>query len=225
MGTTAQLIRPKVYQFYLRNLKAAQIPTLQKVQLYVNESVLRTVLTDHHEMVEFNGEFDKRIQLEIHKLSEDITRWLYSQQELVKREVRLSGVKDLRLPPIVAGLDRVQARSVINTFTRSPYAAERQAAMYRRRRAQTIADTESVKWESVGKRAVWKAAKQQGYLPSWARVVWTLSKISRHCKRCIIMANQPATPEGMFVTPEGYGIYSPPLHPNCRCGVRLEGGD
>ena len=225
MGTTAQLIRPKVYNFYLRNLKAAQIPTLQNVQLYVNQSVMRTVLTDHHGMVELDSGFNKSIQLEIHKLSEDITRWLYSQQELVKREVRRSGVKDRRLPPMVAGLDRVQARSVINTFTRSPYAADRQAAMYRRRRAGTIADTESVKWEAVGKRAVWKAAKQQGYLPSWARVVWKNSKWARKCERCIIMNNQPASPDGMFVTPEGFGIYSPPLHPNCRCGVQLEGGD
>ena len=225
MGATAQLIRPKVFNFYLRNLKAAHIPTLQNVQLYVNQAVMRTILTDSKGMVELDNDFNKLIQLEIHKLSSDITRWLYSQQELVKREVRLSGVRDLRLPPIVAGLDRVQARSVIDTFTHSPYAADRQAAMYRRRRANTIAGTESVKWESVGKRAIWKAAKQQGYLPSWARVVWTLSKISRHCERCIIMSNQPATPEGMFVTPEGYGIYSPPLHPNCRCGVRLEGGD
>jgi hypothetical protein len=225
MRTTAQFIRPKVYSFYLRNLKAAQIPTLQNVQLYVNQSVMRTVLTDHHGKIEFDNNFNKSIQLEIYKLSEDITRWLYSQQELVKREVRRSGVKDRRLLPMVAGLDRVQARSVINTFTRSPYAADRQAAMYRRRRAGTIADTESVKWEAVGKRAVWKAARQQGYLPGWARIVWTLSKISRHCERCVLMANQPATPEGMFVTPEGYGIYSPPLHPNCRCGVRLEGGD
>ena len=225
MGTTAQLIRPKVYHFYLRNLKAAQIPTLQNVQLFVNEAVLRTVLTDSKGMVEFDNEFNKRIQLEIHKLSEDITLWLYSQQELVKREVRRSGVKDLRLPAIVAGLDRVQARSVIDTFTRSPYAAERQSAMYRRRRAGTIADTESVKWEAVGKRAVWEAARQQGYLPVWTRVVWVNSKWARKCERCITMNNQPASLDGMFVTPEGFGIYSPPLHPNCRCGVRLEGGD
>jgi len=224
MNPVAQSVRPKVLNFYLRHLPAAHIPDLENVTRYVEEAVVKQVARTPTG-AEQDRDFDKLVKIEIYKLAGDTTRWLASQQELVLREVRKSGVKDPRLSRLVMGLNTVQAKSVIETFTRSPYAANRLAGTYRRRRANTIATTETTKWVSVAQRAVWGAAKKQGYLPIWTRVVWKNSRWDRVCDRCRLMNNQPSTPDGMFITPEGFWIYTPPLHPNCRCGIYLKGGD
>lgn len=224
MNPVAQSVRPKVLNFYLRHLRAAHIPELQNVSRYVEEAVVKQVARTPTG-AEQDRDFDKLVKIEIYKLANDTTRWLASQQELVLREVRKSGIKDPRLPSMVMGLNTVQAKSTIDMFTRSPYAANKLAATYRRRRANVIANTETTKWVSVAQRAVWGAAKQQGYLPIETRIIWSNSRWDRVCDRCRLMHKQPSTPDGMFVTPEGFGIYSPPLHPNCRCGISLEGGD
>jgi hypothetical protein len=84
-------------------------------------------------------------------------------------------------------------------------------------RSETIARTEIMRAANAGQREAWQEAARQGLLrrDEWNRV-WKTTDDERLCDECGPMDEETVAFDGEFQGGD------PPLHPNCRCTVRLE---
>lgn len=91
-----------------------------------------------------------------------------------------------------------------------------------RRRADTIARTESIRALSEGQHAAIREAVAQGHLQGETlRRYWLLTRDEKTCPICsgIVASNRNGVgAEEPFVTSLG-PILNPPAHPNCRCSI------
>lgn len=102
--------------------------------------------------------------------------------------------------------------------------AQRYAATQLRRRATLIARTEIMTASNDGQHALWQQAVENGVLDQDAKRKWVVTPDDRLCPRCQAMAGQVRGLTEPFVSPEdGTAVLNPPLHPNCRCVVVLDG--
>jgi hypothetical protein len=223
--STADELRPDIYEFYISRLRKFKISNISEISSYVWKIVYNTVHENLHGVDIYNPEILKEVRLGVRKLAEDTNLWLFSQMKLSRRLVRMSGIDDPKLLEMVIGLNTVQTKSVINTFSSNPMLAIRDANRYRMQRAGIIAGTESVKWEAAAKLIAWKIAIANGVLHPGIRMEWKAKIDARTCKRCLHMNGQTTPVDWMFLTPEGFYIASSPLHPSCRCKIILVGGD
>lgn len=96
-----------------------------------------------------------------------------------------------------------------------------------RSRMLTVAQTELVAADNQGKIAAWIQSVASGFLDiAGVRKVWKVGPYSfdgkSPCPVCKPLEGQTADViGGMFNTPSG-PVSSPPIHPNCRCTVRLQ---
>lgn len=109
----------------------------------------------------------------------------------------------------------------------SPARAEtllaRQTQRLIRRRAITIARTETIDAASAGQHLLWQQARTQGLVGPELRRYWVITPDDRLCFLC--RAVPGLNPDGVgldetFQTPLG-GVLHPTLHPQCRCAVVL----
>jgi hypothetical protein len=108
---------------------------------------------------------------------------------------------------------------------------ERRAAAYAeaqlRRRALTIARTETIGAANMGQQLLWQEGVRQGQLsPERMRKVWIVTQDDRlDTKVCepmpFLEANKHVAIDGVFTTGDGQQLATPPAHPNCRCAVGL----
>lgn len=91
--------------------------------------------------------------------------------------------------------------------------AEKYAAKLTRRRAQTIARTETMRAANEGQLQLWAQAKGAGLLNRDAKKVWITSD---PCPICEELEGEEVGIEEEF----SIGA-DPPAHPNCRCTVGL----
>jgi hypothetical protein len=137
------------------------------------------------------------------------------------------------------GLTDRQADAVLNyeqmltdTSGYSPGKIESMVGAYADRqlnwRALTIARTESIRAAEAGKDALWRQMIANNVLdPSKIRRYWYVTPDDRLCPACEAVPDQNDDGVGMdepFDTDNG-PVMTPPLHPACRCGCRIEYGD
>ncbi|GIW89990.1 MAG: hypothetical protein KatS3mg109_0422 [Pirellulaceae bacterium] len=97
-----------------------------------------------------------------------------------------------------------------------------------RKRALTIARTETLRAANAGQQLLWKQAAQQGVLrPGKTRRVWIVTPDDRLdqtvCEPIPHMEeNQDVGLDEPFTTGTGERVMNPPAHPNCRCAVALK---
>jgi hypothetical protein len=125
--------------------------------------------------------------------------------------------------------------------------ADRLADEYRQRlvakRATMIARTETIAASNMGQVELWLQAIDAGQLPTTARKVWVVTPDEKLCPRCrpldgvtvsILEMFQPRQRAVFIDDGSGYPsielrlepkpsepVLAPPLHPNCRCALRL----
>lgn len=104
-------------------------------------------------------------------------------------------------------------------------AALREAQAYAgallKRRALTIARTETIAASSRGQLAAWDDAARRGLIGARSRKVWITTPDDRLCPRCRPLDGKQAALDGTFVDRLGTAVKAPPLHPNCRCAIGL----
>lgn len=133
----------------------------------------------------------------------------------------------------IIGLNRSQAAAVANYraklladgVKRPPDRIERMVARYARKklteRAETIARTEVIRAQSEGRRLQWLRLVAEGKLNSgeW-QMEWLTARDERTCPICWPMHGQRQDIGDPFDSRDG-PVYAPPVHPRCRCNVRL----
>ena len=93
----------------------------------------------------------------------------------------------------------------------------------RTHRALTIARTESIRASAEGQQEMWRQAQAEGLLDTnETRRKWLLTADERLCPLCApIPSNGLVELDEPFMAGNGAQVMSPPVHPNCRCAVRL----
>lgn len=91
--------------------------------------------------------------------------------------------------------------------------AEKYAAKLLRRRAETIARTETMRASNEGQAQLWKQAREKGLLPATMKKVWIAFD---PCPICAPLAGETVPVDATFSIGS-----DPPAHPNCRCTVGL----
>lgn len=100
----------------------------------------------------------------------------------------------------------------------------RYASRLRRRRALTIARTETMAAANEGQRQLWLQAKASGYLSDQDRRRWVVTPDERLCEVCAPMrrATAPLAAD-TWTKVDGTVVTLPlPAHPNCRCTHVIE---
>lgn len=98
---------------------------------------------------------------------------------------------------------------------------ERYYRRFLRRRAETIARTETIMASTKGAQELWRQAAQGGLVdPSRAEQEWIVSFDDRLCPICEPLDGERAPLGGAFPG----GFTGPPAHPACRCAVALRPG-
>ncbi len=164
-----------------------------------------------------------------------------AQTRAAVREVVFRMFREARPPAAAAriireiiGLDARSANALVNFEAelirqgRSPEQIERLTRRYSRTlriaRAERIARTESIAASARGQQALWEQAADEGLIErDRTRRKWIVTRDDRLCPICapipsirgnIVAINEP------FQTPVGARMH-PPVHPSCRCAVRL----
>lgn len=134
-----------------------------------------------------------------------------------------------QIQPLI-GLTRAQAVAVERTRVAAVArgvsretalrAAERNAARQLRRRAMTIARTETIGASTRGQIETWHTATRTGLLPKGMQKVWVTTPDDITCKWCRPL-DGTTVPLGGFFRSGRAMVEGPPLHPNCRCGIAV----
>lgn len=130
------------------------------------------------------------------------------------------------------GLTRRQQRAVENyrasleaeevTGARLDRMVARYVERTRRRRAENIARTETIRAAHAGTQDIWREAVALGYLPADVQRTWVVTPDDRLCPHCAPMHGQLRGLEEEFTSPSnGAATLYPPLHPSCRCSMAL----
>lgn len=91
-----------------------------------------------------------------------------------------------------------------------------------RKRADTIARTETIRASNEGQRLLWRQARSEGLIGDNARRKWIVTKDDRLDKTvCRPMSGQKVGIDDFFVLPDGSQVMSPPAHARCRCAQVL----
>ncbi len=98
------------------------------------------------------------------------------------------------------------------------------AARALRRRAQTIALTETIAAANEGQMALWREAAGAGLIdPSRTMRSWIVTPDDRlDTNVCLPMTGQRVAFDAPFRTGDGRSVMNPPAHPRCRCAIALE---
>lgn len=150
-------------------------------------------------------------------------------REIIERgyEARMSPQELARSIRDSIGLHSRQARALENLRLRmvkdgkSPAQIERTTEAYRkrllRRRAEMIARTEIIRAETQGQLELWRQQVEAGILEATAFKEWVVTPDDRLCPECEDMDGAKVPLDADFVGADD----GPPLHPNCRCTIRL----
>jgi len=89
-----------------------------------------------------------------------------------------------------------------------------------KQRAHAVGDTEAWAARGQAKQLVWMYAVQKGTFPEGTTKIWQTARDERVCPVCGPMHHSEVALDEPFVTDAGK-VWSPPMHPNCRCDVHL----
>lgn len=102
--------------------------------------------------------------------------------------------------------------------------AQRQVMAALNQRAEVIGDSESWNAKQQGKQIAWLYAQRQGFIPSTATREWITADDERVCPSCGPLHKVELPVAEQFDIPNVGKFWSPPVHPRCRCDVRLKVG-
>lgn len=127
------------------------------------------------------------------------------------------------------GMEERQANAVVNLIganideigeAAAVRAAGNSIAGHISHRAVRIANSESIRMETLGRLGIWEVAAEVGFIPNQKR--WFTVEDDMVCEFCEPMNGQTVEFGRQFISPQGLGaVDGPPLHPNCRCTVEL----
>jgi hypothetical protein len=133
----------------------------------------------------------------------------------------------------VIGLDAVRARQIA-ALAEDGASDALLARLHKqgiRDRALTIARTETIDAHAAGAVDSWRAARDRGLLPKYAKKVWIAAVGSeRTCARCLALDGLVVELDGQFSAAyvetdggKGYTVttHQPTAHPRCRCSLAL----
>lgn len=132
------------------------------------------------------------------------------------------------------GLTSRDQVAVLNYWSRlledNPDGADALADTYAKRllkrRSENIARTESAIASHAGQQQAWDQAAEEGLIDkNNARKEWITTEDDRLCDSCSAMDGQRVPMDSDFVSPDFGAVPGPPLHPSCRCDMRLVLGD
>jgi hypothetical protein len=86
-----------------------------------------------------------------------------------------------------------------------------------KRRAETIARTETMTAINRGRHELWRQLEEDGALEPGAQRQWLTSDDERVCPICGPMDQQVTRISGSYTLPGGASLDHPPAHPACRC--------
>jgi len=157
----------------------------------------------------------------------------YESARIIKERIGL-------LPKHARAVEKFEARERHNLLEKNPKMsfeeasakargkAAKYAAKLLKYRAENIARTETLTASNRGQLELWQQAVEQGFLPKHVRRKWLLTDDDRLCSTCAEMAGATAGLDEVFTGPvseEGKVLAgdceTPPLHPSCRCSMRL----
>lgn len=133
----------------------------------------------------------------------------------------------------VIGLDSRSANAVasfeagLHGEDRAPEQIQRLVATYsdrlRRYRARMIARTEAIRGSVEGQKQLWQLAVERGILePGRTKRQWLVAADERLCPVCAPIPSGGAVGlDEPFVAGDGSLTDGPPLHPACRCALKL----
>lgn len=180
---------------------------------------------------------------------EDATRGAAAMIEGIDRETR-RGIRQMTREAVRGDLTEAafarRLRDRIGLNARQQRAVDRARAaglpeadvarMIRRKlrdRTETIARTETIRAASLGQRIGWQQMADRGEIDgATARLVWVVTPDDRLCDYCRGMDGQTVALQGGRFTSGAVtlqsgelrqlpGVRVPPLHPRCRCALRL----
>lgn len=91
-----------------------------------------------------------------------------------------------------------------------------------KRRADTIGEQEAWNAHEQGKQIVWMYAMRQGLIPETATRTWVTAEDEKVCPYCGPMHEVSQIISEPFEMPDGKKLWSPPVHPHCRCEAKLD---
>jgi hypothetical protein len=173
---------------------------------------------------------DEDIRKDIAKLVVEISaQQRRALQRVIERRFdRKSKTNDTLIADIkaVVGLTEREAVAVMNLRdslierglppTRIANEIEQYSTRLHQLRAQRIARTETVRIQTEGKRAAYKALRKDGVLGKTAYVEWVAAWDC--CSECRRLNGMTTSITGLFVTKYGK-VKGPPAHPHCACDV------
>jgi len=152
-----------------------------------------------------------------------------SNFEEALREGRTGGFTEFQRRTIAPNGGNIQAALRTKTTEKLVNDYQRRLLNYRMER---IARTESIRAVNLGQMEVWNQAADEGlFHRGTAKRVWVVTPDDRLCPICSEMEGQEVPFESDFEPPSAEKIGSaanglmpeqfPPIHPNCRCAMRL----
>lgn len=99
---------------------------------------------------------------------------------------------------------------------------EKYSDQLRKRRAETIARTETLDAQTVGLKETWAKAKDEGLIPPGATKVWDSVIDERVSDVCLELDGQEVGIDEQFNSDIVGPLDRPPAHPNCRSTMRLK---
>ena len=152
-----------------------------------------------------------------------------------KRTKNLSPAKTAKLLRERIGLNSVQAQAMKNLENKmiEEDKTEKQIAkakeQYKKRavkyRSKMIANTEAIDAVNFGQLELWNQAVDQKLIdPNTTYKQWYVTPDDKLCPYCRGMNGQKKKLNELFIDPSGTfdPVYSPTLHPNCRCSMILK---
>lgn len=138
----------------------------------------------------------------------------WSERVAYSRAAAVFGVESAAIGPFLA-----KAAAVVDQEIVTP-AAQAIADAALLARAELIGDTESRTATENAKTIYWREQLAAGALPATARRRWVTARFEDDCSICGGLDRQEVELDQPFVV-EGYEIWSPQAHPNCKCHVEL----
>lgn len=136
------------------------------------------------------------------------------------RQMELAIGLDARRAAALSRYTRDVFERLPGRFVRQDRLVEKYAAKLLRQRTQTIASTELARAMTAGQLDAWRQGIASGVLPNDRGKQWVATPDDVWCDYCRGLHHVVVPLQGLFVSPVG-AVQGPPLHPNCRCVVRL----
>lgn len=138
--------------------------------------------------------------------------------ETVARKLRtVVGLSDKDAAALSRFKDNLEKKGANGTTVIQRTAAYRRQLI--RQRASTIARTEIQAAKNMGQLNAWRVMQHVGELATTSGKEWVPD--SRACGGCLGLSAAGPVRLNQPFSGQGYEAQSPPLHPNCGCGMRL----